>query len=144
LTAFEPESLGNLVEGMDFHKFYFENGKSKYWFCFKLISKNVAQILQIGNEKLKNVNGRISSFLYFCFEEYIIIVDNNGFLPFMFVDNNRLCNNCAKLFSLLCVFNEELPGGVLGFYVVLLMAYFSIHTCIKITGNFPSRAFSFQ
>lgn len=26
LTAFEPESMGNLVEGMDFHKFYFENG----------------------------------------------------------------------------------------------------------------------
>uniref|UniRef100_A0A674PPX4 calcium/calmodulin-dependent protein kinase n=1 Tax=Takifugu rubripes TaxID=31033 RepID=A0A674PPX4_TAKRU len=25
LTSFEPESLGNLVEGMDFHKFYFEN-----------------------------------------------------------------------------------------------------------------------
>ncbi|XP_043272667.1 calcium/calmodulin-dependent protein kinase type II alpha chain isoform X15 [Venturia canescens] len=30
LTAFEPEALGNLVEGMDFHKFYFDNvlGKS--------------------------------------------------------------------------------------------------------------------
>lgn len=27
LTSFEPESLGNLVEGMDFHKFYFENCK---------------------------------------------------------------------------------------------------------------------
>lgn len=27
LTAFETESLGNLVEGMDFHRFYFENGK---------------------------------------------------------------------------------------------------------------------
>jgi hypothetical protein len=27
LTAFEPESMGNLVEGMDFHKFYFENGE---------------------------------------------------------------------------------------------------------------------
>lgn len=26
LTAFEPEALGNLVEGMDFHKFYFDNG----------------------------------------------------------------------------------------------------------------------
>jgi len=26
MTAFEPESLGNLVAGMDFHKFYFENG----------------------------------------------------------------------------------------------------------------------
>ncbi|XP_044772000.1 calcium/calmodulin-dependent protein kinase type II subunit gamma isoform X4 [Neomonachus schauinslandi] len=25
LTSFEPEALGNLVEGMDFHKFYFEN-----------------------------------------------------------------------------------------------------------------------
>lgn len=27
LTAFETETLGNLVEGMDFHRFYFENGK---------------------------------------------------------------------------------------------------------------------
>uniref|UniRef100_A0A2K5Q496 Protein kinase domain-containing protein n=1 Tax=Cebus imitator TaxID=2715852 RepID=A0A2K5Q496_CEBIM len=25
LTAFEPEALGKLVEGMDFHQFYFEN-----------------------------------------------------------------------------------------------------------------------
>ncbi|XP_044736613.1 calcium/calmodulin-dependent protein kinase type II alpha chain isoform X16 [Chrysoperla carnea] len=28
LTAFEPEAMGNLVEGMDFHKFYFDNGKN--------------------------------------------------------------------------------------------------------------------
>lgn len=27
MTAFEPESLGNLVEGLDFQKFYFDNGK---------------------------------------------------------------------------------------------------------------------
>lgn len=27
LTSFEPEALGNLVEGMDFHRFYFENCK---------------------------------------------------------------------------------------------------------------------
>jgi calcium/calmodulin-dependent protein kinase (CaM kinase) II len=26
LTAFEPEALGHLVEGMDFHRFYFERG----------------------------------------------------------------------------------------------------------------------
>ncbi|GMR47752.1 hypothetical protein PMAYCL1PPCAC_17947 [Pristionchus mayeri] len=26
MTSFEPEALGNLVEGMDFHRFYFENG----------------------------------------------------------------------------------------------------------------------
>ncbi|XP_069022337.1 calcium/calmodulin-dependent protein kinase type II subunit beta isoform X1 [Embiotoca jacksoni] len=28
LTSFEPEGLGNLVEGMDFHRFYFENRKT--------------------------------------------------------------------------------------------------------------------
>lgn len=27
LTSFEPEGLGNLVEGMDFHRFYFDNRK---------------------------------------------------------------------------------------------------------------------
>ncbi len=27
LTSFEPEALGNLVEGIDFHRFYFENCK---------------------------------------------------------------------------------------------------------------------
>ncbi len=32
LTSFEPEALGNLVEGMDFHKFYFENRKSQNLF----------------------------------------------------------------------------------------------------------------
>ncbi|XP_065348756.1 calcium/calmodulin-dependent protein kinase type II alpha chain isoform X5 [Cloeon dipterum] len=37
LTAFEPEALGNLVEGMDFHKFFFENG-------INLLSKNFKAI----------------------------------------------------------------------------------------------------
>ena len=27
LTAFEPEAVGNLVAGMDFHRFYFQLGK---------------------------------------------------------------------------------------------------------------------
>lgn len=26
VTCFEPEALGNMVHGMDFHKFYFDNG----------------------------------------------------------------------------------------------------------------------
>jgi len=26
LTAFEPEGLGHLIEGMDFHRFYFDQG----------------------------------------------------------------------------------------------------------------------
>ena len=25
MTAFEPETMGNLVEGTEFHKFYFDN-----------------------------------------------------------------------------------------------------------------------
>uniref|UniRef100_A0A0N5AB08 CaMKII_AD domain-containing protein n=1 Tax=Syphacia muris TaxID=451379 RepID=A0A0N5AB08_9BILA len=28
MTCFEPESMGNLIEGMDFHKFYFDNNAS--------------------------------------------------------------------------------------------------------------------
>lgn len=36
LTSFEPEALGNLVEGTDFHRFYFENGK--YDWLFKMFS----------------------------------------------------------------------------------------------------------
>ncbi|TWW63724.1 Calcium/calmodulin-dependent protein kinase type II delta chain [Takifugu flavidus] len=29
LTSFEPEAMGNLVEGTDFHRFYFENALSR-------------------------------------------------------------------------------------------------------------------
>ncbi|XP_022243083.1 calcium/calmodulin-dependent protein kinase type II alpha chain-like isoform X4 [Limulus polyphemus] len=36
MTAFEPEALGNLVEGMDFHKFYFDIGNFSIclFFCY--------------------------------------------------------------------------------------------------------------
>lgn len=27
MTCFEPEAMGNLIVGMDFHKFYFDHGK---------------------------------------------------------------------------------------------------------------------
>lgn len=37
LTAFEPEALGNLVEGMDFHKFYFDNGNYDSSFASSLV-----------------------------------------------------------------------------------------------------------
>jgi calcium/calmodulin-dependent protein kinase (CaM kinase) II len=29
ITCFEPETIGNLIEGLDFHKFYFDSGRSK-------------------------------------------------------------------------------------------------------------------
>lgn len=43
LTAFETETLGNLVEGMDFHRFYFENGKNNYgnFISFHFIDLNM-------------------------------------------------------------------------------------------------------
>lgn len=49
LTAFEPESMGNLVEGMDFHKFYFENGKylPTYFRFYILFSQSVCPLHSI-------------------------------------------------------------------------------------------------
>jgi calcium/calmodulin-dependent protein kinase (CaM kinase) II len=32
MTAFEPEALGNLLEGMEFHKFYFDHGTIMIFF----------------------------------------------------------------------------------------------------------------
>lgn len=29
LTCFEPETMGNMIVGMDFHKFYFDHGKKE-------------------------------------------------------------------------------------------------------------------
>lgn len=29
MTCFEPETKGNLVQGLEFHKFYMENGRLK-------------------------------------------------------------------------------------------------------------------
>ncbi|MEE6488436.1 hypothetical protein FKM82_015230 [Ascaphus truei] len=46
LTSFEPEALGNLVEGMDFHKFYFDN--CEYHSLFVCLS----------NQRSKNGNSR--------------------------------------------------------------------------------------
>lgn len=37
MTCFEPETLGNLIEGMDFHKFYFDQGFFLYLNFFNLI-----------------------------------------------------------------------------------------------------------
>lgn len=33
VTSFEPEALGNLVEGIDFHRFYFDNGNADMVTC---------------------------------------------------------------------------------------------------------------
>lgn len=41
VTAFEPEALGNLVEGLDFHRFYFENCELKQTSCYTLLFKKL-------------------------------------------------------------------------------------------------------
>lgn len=48
MTAFEPEALGNLVEGLDFHRFYFENREQFLLFgvpvvCSRSVSCQMAQ-----------------------------------------------------------------------------------------------------
>lgn len=60
LTAFEPESLGNLVEGMDFHKFYFENGLLIREYVIKeiLFMFNVYVVLVLG-KNCKAINTTI-------------------------------------------------------------------------------------
>lgn len=45
VTAFEPEALGNLVEGLDFHRFYFENCE----LTFRLVSIGPALLTCTGN-----------------------------------------------------------------------------------------------
>lgn len=42
MTAFEPEAIGNLVEGLDFHKFYFDNRES---FNFNLLLNDLLKCL---------------------------------------------------------------------------------------------------
>ncbi|NXU68695.1 KCC2A kinase, partial [Horornis vulcanius] len=48
MTAFEPEALGNLVEGLDFHRFYFENRKQLT--CFLRDPSHVPCVLASINE----------------------------------------------------------------------------------------------
>uniref|UniRef100_A0A8C7XG51 calcium/calmodulin-dependent protein kinase n=1 Tax=Oryzias sinensis TaxID=183150 RepID=A0A8C7XG51_9TELE len=66
VTAFEPEALGNLVEGLDFHRFYFEN----------LWSKNSKPVhTTILNPHIHLVGEEAACIAYIRVTQYI---DNNG------------------------------------------------------------------
>uniref|UniRef100_A0A8B9GWJ2 Calcium/calmodulin-dependent protein kinase II alpha n=1 Tax=Astyanax mexicanus TaxID=7994 RepID=A0A8B9GWJ2_ASTMX len=66
VTAFEPEALGNLVEGLDFHRFYFEN----------LWSKNSKPVhTTILNPHIHLIGEEAACIAYIRITQYI---DNNG------------------------------------------------------------------
>ncbi|KRX96008.1 Calcium/calmodulin-dependent protein kinase type II alpha chain [Trichinella pseudospiralis] len=52
MTCFEPESLGNLIEGMDFHKFYFDHK-------IKKLSHRKAKNLAFGGGVMENGSASI-------------------------------------------------------------------------------------
>ncbi|NP_001410639.1 calcium/calmodulin-dependent protein kinase type II subunit alpha isoform 3 precursor [Danio rerio] len=66
VTAFEPEALGNLVEGLDFHRFYFEN----------LWSKNSKPVhTTILNPHIHLIGEEAACIAYIRITQYL---DNNG------------------------------------------------------------------
>lgn len=63
LTAFEPEALGNLVEGMDFHKFYFDNGNYNL-FSPSLIIACVCYLLRINSNVFSTPNDVVENYVF--------------------------------------------------------------------------------
>lgn len=60
VTSFEPEALGNLVEGLEFHKFFFENRKFSGGFFFSSRTipsdKNVFIVGLVLGKNCKSIN----------------------------------------------------------------------------------------
>ncbi|KAH8398905.1 hypothetical protein KR222_005980 [Zaprionus bogoriensis] len=60
LTAFEPEALGNLVEGIDFHKFYFENGEvNQFLYLYVKLNELFSFSYQVLGKNCKAINTTI-------------------------------------------------------------------------------------
>jgi hypothetical protein len=72
LTAFEPEAMGQLVEGMEFHRFYFDLGGVKGRFNTTLCSSRVRIMGDVGVVAYVRLNQRLvadKSPATFAFEE---------------------------------------------------------------------------
>jgi hypothetical protein len=72
LTAFEPEAMGQLVEGMEFHRFYFDLGGVKGRFNTTLCSPRVRVMGDVGVVAYVRLNQRLvadKSPATFAFEE---------------------------------------------------------------------------
>ena len=73
LTSFEPEAVGNLVSGLDFHKFYFDNCKlillnqiySCVWPIFQLAFILILFLLMTLFAEQKYIRHEFQCFHYF-------------------------------------------------------------------------------
>lgn len=67
LTAFEPEGMGTLIEGLSFHKFFFDNGTA--------VSTGSIQV-SIQNPRVRLISGMSCAII--AYVRFIQKVDSNG------------------------------------------------------------------
>jgi calcium/calmodulin-dependent protein kinase (CaM kinase) II len=60
LTCFEPESLGQLVQGLDFHEFYFKLGPVQGHHCTTMASPHVRDMGDVAVISYVRINQRVS------------------------------------------------------------------------------------
>jgi calcium/calmodulin-dependent protein kinase (CaM kinase) II len=61
LTAFEPEAVGHLVEGLEFHRFYFDLGGVKGRFNTTLCAPKVRLMGDVGVVAYVRLNQRLAA-----------------------------------------------------------------------------------
>ncbi len=61
LTAFEPEALGQLVEGLEFHRFYFQLGGAKGSHHTTMCSPRVRQMGEVAVITYVRLNQRVAA-----------------------------------------------------------------------------------
>ncbi len=81
LTAFEPEASGHLVEGLEFHRFYFDLGGVKGRFNTSLCAPKVRLMGDVGVVAYVRLNQRVAadkSAVTYGFEETRVWQRQNG------------------------------------------------------------------
>ena len=61
LTAFEPESMGELVEGLPFHRFYFDLGGAKGYHQTTMCAPHVRVLGEVAVVSYVRLNQRVST-----------------------------------------------------------------------------------
>jgi calcium/calmodulin-dependent protein kinase (CaM kinase) II len=61
LTCFEPEAVGQLVEGLDFHEFYFKLGPVKETYCTTMAGPHVRLMGDVAVVAYVRLNQRVQA-----------------------------------------------------------------------------------